>query len=199
MFWTNDINELFKPILIPTDYMTMDEKLNTLTRLVIFVCLVVALVLQDFKIILLMIILILFITLLYRFTNTHTEEIDAFLNENKLQVIDNKVCNKPTRDNPFMNPNMLDIREDANTPKACPLTDSNVATDVDEIYNSTMFRNVDDIYDRSTSRRQFYTVPGSSIPNDQTTFANWLYKRGKTCKENNGDQCYNNMYSEMNR
>jgi hypothetical protein len=199
MFWTSNINELFKPALIPTDYMTMDEKLNTLTRLIIFVCLLVALVLQDMKIILLMIILVLFIVLLQRFSNANKEEIDAFLNENKLQVIDNKVCVKPTKDNPFMNPSLLDIKEDDDAPKACPITNVNVATDIDEIYNSTMFRNVDDIYDRSTSRRQFYSVPASTIPNDQTTFANWLYKTGKSCKENNGDQCYKNMYSDVKR
>lgn len=199
MFWTNDINELFKLTLIPTDYMTMDEKLNTLTRLVIFICLIVALILQDMRIILLMIILIIFIVLLYRFSSSHKEEVDAFLNERDLQVIDNKLCVKPTRENPFMNPSLLDIKEDDDTPKACPVTDINVATNIDEIYNSTMFRNVDDIYDRSTSKRQFYSVPASTIPNDQTTFANWLYKTGKTCKENNGDQCYKNIYTEMRR
>ena len=31
--------------------------------------------------------------------------------------------------------------------------------------------------------RQFYTMPISSVPNDQTAFANWLYGTENTCKE----------------
>jgi hypothetical protein len=60
-----------------------------------------------------------------------------------------------------------------------------------------MFQNVDDIYNTQTSSRQFYTIPSSKIPNDQTLFANWLYNRGPTCKENNGIVCYNNLYKDL--
>jgi hypothetical protein len=199
MFWINDINELFKPTLIPTDYMSIDEKLNTLTRLIIFICLILALVLQESKVILLMIILVLFVVIVQTFQHTNKANVDSFLDENNLQVVDNSVCIKPTKNNPFMNPNFLDIKENDDPPKACPITDTTVASNVDDIYDSTMFHNVDDIYDRSTSKRQFYTVPGSRIPNDQTTFANWLYNRGASCKENNGDKCYHNIYSDLRR
>ena len=36
----------------------------------------------------------------------------------------------------------------------------------------------------------FYTVPIRTVPNDQTEFANWLYKTGPTCKENSQNCTY---------
>ena len=32
-----------------------------------------------------------------------------------------------------------------------------------------------------------------TIPNDRESYEKWLYYRDKTCKENNGIQCYNNI------
>ena len=197
MFWINDLTELVnKPTLIPTDYMTIEDKLNALTRLVIFICIVLALILQDSKIILLMIILVIIIIVLYQFQKNKDNDVDTFLDETNSKVVDNRLCTKPTKNNPFMNPSILDVHREQ---QACPLSDKSTLTNIDEIYDNTMFRNVDDIYDRTTSKRQFYTVPTSAIPNDQETFANWLYNRGKSCKENNGDQCFNNMYTDIRR
>lgn len=197
MFWTDNFSELVNNItLIPTDYMTIEEKLNTLTRLVIFICIIIALILQDSKIILLMIILVIIIIVIYQFQKNEQKEVDTFLDDINSKVVDNKICTKPTKNNPFMNPSILDVQSDQ---PACPLTDKATLTSIDEIYDNTMFQNADDIYDRTTSKRQFYTVPASAIPNDQGTFAHWLYNRGKSCKENNGIQCYNNIYTDIRR
>jgi len=194
MFWTQNISELVKPVLIPTDYMSFDEKLNTLTRLIVFICLILALILRDARILLLMIILVLLIVVLYTYQTTFSIQTDNFLNKNDLDIVDNVICTKPTKNNPYMNPNLLHINDDI---PACPLSNQAVDERADELFDSGMYRNVDDIYDRTTSKRQFYTVPASTIPNDQTTFANWLYNRGPSCKENNGDRCYTNMYRDI--
>ena len=50
MFWTSDINNLFKPILIPKDYMNDDEKLNTVVRFIIFISILFALISLNKKI-----------------------------------------------------------------------------------------------------------------------------------------------------
>jgi hypothetical protein len=198
MFWTEDINELFKAELIPTDYMTIDDKLNTLTRLIIFVCLILVFLLQDTKILLLMIILVLIIIVIWSYQNTSEADTASFTNEKHIEVINQKICTKPSKDNPFMNPSLLDLKYGATeTSGACPVTDN--MEKMDELFDTTMYKNADDIYNRSSSNRQFYTVPGSSIPNDQASFANWLYNRGKSCKESNETQCYNNLYTEMRR
>ena len=61
-------------------------------------------------------------------------------------------------------------------------------------YSSSLIRDVNDLFGKNNSQRHFYTVPGNSIPNDQDTFAKWLYATPKTCKEGNGLQCAANMY-----
>ncbi len=195
MFWIEDINELFKPILIPTDYMSIDEKLNALTRLIILVCVVLSLIMRDSRILLLMIILIIIIFIIYNYQNKYKKETYTFLDEKNIDVVNNKICVKPTKHNPFMNPVLTDINNDADG--ACPITDNKIMNQMEDIYETSMFQNTDDIYNSSTSSRQFYTIPSSKIPNDQTLFANWLYNRGPTCKENNGEQCYNNIYKDL--
>lgn len=202
MFWTNDINILFQPVLIPTDYMPIDEKLNALTRLVIFVTLIIALLLQDSRIILLMIILVIIIVIIYEYYNKYNVQTDSFLNSKNLEVIDNKICLKPTQNNPFMNPVLTDITNDEYNSAsigACDVYNERIEESIDKMYNESMYRNADDLYDRSTGKRQFYTVPGNKVPNDQEIFANWLYNRGKSCKENNGSKCYENLYNDIRR
>ena len=59
-----------------------------------------------------------------------------------------------------------------------------------------IFRDANDLYDRGLSIRQFYTIPGKTIPNDQNTFAQWLYNTNnnkKSCKEGNQIRCIQNL------
>jgi hypothetical protein len=191
MFWTEDINELFKPILIPTEYMTIEEKFNSITRLVLFICIILALVFQDSRIILLMIILLLIIIIIYQFQKQSTRDAYKVLEANDVKVVDNEVCTKPSIHNPFMNPNIVNL----NQYKACPITDRKTIEEAEKLFDDTMFRNVDDVYDKNTGKRHFYTVPVTTIPNDQTKFAKWLYNIGKSCKEGNGDHCFKNIYT----
>lgn len=200
MFWTDDVNILFQPVLIPMDHMYVDEKLNALTRLVIFICIIVALLLQDSRFILLMIILVIIIAIVYRYYNQYNVQTDGFLNSKNLNVVDKKICIKPTSNNPFMNPVLTNITEDEYNPatiEACPIYNDKIDESIDKIYDESIYKNADDIYDRSTGKRQFYTVPANKVPNDQNLFANWLYNRGKSCKENNGAKCYDNLYRDL--
>lgn len=201
MLWTEDVSLLIKPVLIPTDYMSIDEKLNCITRLILLIGLIASLVVRDTRILLLTIILVLIMPVIHRYQASKQTVADNFLNSKSLDVIDNTMCVRPTQNNPFMNPSFLDIGNDLDEYNAhsgsCPITDEDIAGRVDKILTSNVFRNADDIYDRENSKRQFYTVPGGKIPNNQLKFANWLYGSGKTCKENNGEQCYNNLHKDL--
>jgi len=195
MFWTDDLNELFKPTLIPTDHMSVDDKLNAISRLIIFICLVLSLVLQDAKIIVLMFFLLILVIIVQKYDKGFKKEVDKFMDANSITVVDNNICVKPTRHNPYMNPNLLDINKESFG--ACSVNDVDTNALADKYFNESMFLNVDDIYNTTNSRRQFYTVPSTTIPNDQTTFANWLYNRGTSCKEGDGERCFNNVYNDL--
>ena len=55
------------------------------------------------------------------------------------------------------------------------------------------------VFGKNNSQREFYTAPVTTIPNNQGDFADWCYKTGKTCKENNGKQCLENISFQPNR
>ena len=107
-----------------------------------------------------------------------------------------KKCRKPTYDNPFMNPSILDFNvPDENREiydeacydtlnSGCPVT-----TEVDKTFREDLFRDVGDLYNARGGERQFYTVPSTAIPNDQHGFAQWLFGDTGTCKSDLS-KCY---------
>lgn len=93
-------------------------------------------------------------------------------------------CRKPTIDNPFTNIVFSDYLDSGNLAEPCNIDDSDVPIQMQNLYNSSIYRNLEDVWERENSQRMFYTVPIQTVPNSQTDFANWLYKTGPTCKEN---------------
>lgn len=88
-------------------------------------------------------------------------------------------CKKPTKDNPFMNP----LLEDLNKPDVAPCNanDEDIHNESMKYYNMDLFRDINELYDKKNSQRQFYTI-NNGIP-DQKSFAEWLYKVPVTCKQ----------------
>jgi hypothetical protein len=97
-------------------------------------------------------------------------------------------CRKPTADNPFMNIVFSDYLDAGNVPEPC--NSDQTKDDAQYLYNSTVYRNIEDVYERQNSQRLFYTLPITTIPNKQGEFADWLYKTGPQCKENTSKCTY---------
>lgn len=95
---------------------------------------------------------------------------------------DKGTCRRPSVNNPFMNPQMIDFN-DGEKPVACNADDKDINEDIVDKFNKNLYRNVDDLFETENSKRQFYTIPDTSIPNQQTEFAEWLWKPKETCKE----------------
>jgi hypothetical protein len=115
--------------------------------------------------------------------------------------IDNSKCTQPTLDNPFMNVTMKDMMNiDSKTqkivdrPRACDTTNPDVKQNMDNMFNHNLFKDVNDVFGKMNSQRQFYTMPNTTIPNAQDDFAKWLYLNPKTCKE---DQDYCLRYEDV--
>jgi hypothetical protein len=97
-------------------------------------------------------------------------------------------CRKPTADNPYMNIVFSDYLDASNVPEPCNSDQSK--DDAKYLYNSTVYRNIEDVFERQNSQRLFYTLPITTIPNKQNEFADWLYKTGPQCKENTSKCTY---------
>jgi hypothetical protein len=98
----------------------------------------------------------------------------------EFRIYEKNKCRKPTKDNPFMNPSAADFNE-PNVPVACNADDEDVHDDMNLKFNEDMYRDLEDVFNRKNSQRQFFTVH-HNIPNDQEGFARWCYKMPATCK-----------------
>jgi hypothetical protein len=97
-------------------------------------------------------------------------------------VLKKKDCSKSTVNNPFMNANLITDKRDRDP--ACQYYDNpEVAAKVEKNFDNNLYRDVSDLYNKRNSQRQYYTMPATTIPNEQTSFAKWLYLSPPTCKE----------------
>ena len=129
----------------------------------------------------------------YRLGKEYTLDSNDNKNNNKLSYELNEEykknnCRKPTADNPFMNVVFSDYLDASNIPEPC--NSDEMQDEIKYLYNSTIYRNIEDVFERENSQRLFYTLPITTIPNKQKEFADWLYKTGPQCKENTSNCTY---------
>lgn len=93
--------------------------------------------------------------------------------------------------NPFQNV-MVDDYKYAPTRAAAPdMTTPAAKVELDSMFRTQWYSDPTDVFGKSQSQRMFVTQPNTTVPNDQESYQNWLYKvPGKTCKEGNYDACY---------
>ena len=97
---------------------------------------------------------------------------------------------KPTAKNPFMNVLINEIKYNPSRPPAQDINNSAIKTQLDDFFRFSWVADPTDVFGRSQSQREFYTMPSTSIPNDQASYQDWLYKiPGKTCKEGGREAC----------
>jgi len=101
------------------------------------------------------------------------------------------VVTRPSPANPFMNVLLDEISYNPTRPAADFASDPNNQAVLDDFFRVQWTSDPTDVFGKSQSQREFYTMPSTSIPNDQESFQNWLYLiPGKTCKEGGRDACY---------
>ena len=172
-FWAEHPNILLSDLeIIPSLAMSWAEKLNAITRFSVLLSLVCFAYNRNYRYLYIAVMTAIITVLLFTFAGS-----EPFQPSPK-----NKQCRRPTPSNPFMNP--LIGERPADPP--CLHTDPGVAEEVEKHFNEGLFRNVTDVWDRENSQRQFYTIPGGTIPNDREAFLNWCYKTKYVCKDDPG-------------
>lgn len=92
-------------------------------------------------------------------------------------------CTVPTPSNPFMNILPTEYGTNTDRPAACDISSPAAHESAESLFNNNLYRDVDDVFHRTTSSHSFYTMPNTQIPNDQGGFAKWCYGTGPTFKE----------------
>ena len=176
--------------MLPTQDMSLEQKLNALLRFFLYLSIILSLVMVNAKYLFIGIIAAIVSYIVYQFEQRDRSTAEKFLEDKTLDIVDNQLCTRTTIDNPFMNPSIVDIKYNPERPAACNI--ERVKDRVEANFKKRVFKDVNDIWGKDFSAREFYTTPSTTIPNDQEGFAKWLYGEPATCKEGNGLECKNN-------
>ena len=96
----------------------------------------------------------------------------------------------PTSKNLFMNVLLDEMKYNPDRPGAAPVGNPTVKQTLDDFFRVHWFSDPTDVFGKNQNQRQYVTQPSTTVPNDQGSFANWLYKiPGKTCKEGGREAC----------
>lgn len=97
---------------------------------------------------------------------------------------------RPTSRNPFMNILVDEMKYNPSRPEAESVSEPVVKQTFDDYFRVQWFSDPTDVFGKNQNQRQFVTQPSTTVPNDQGSFANWLYRiPGKTCKEGGREAC----------
>jgi len=195
-FWYDEPSILFNfqrlDEFFPSKDMTIEEQLNSVVRLSIYSSVIMYLYTFNVNYLYISAITLIFTFLVYRYSGIK-ENNETFIDSNTKIVT-------PTTNNPFMNVLHNDYLQNPNREAVSKLNNyinPNMNSVIEKKFNYNLYKDSSDIFNRKNSQRQFYTMPVTTIPNEQTKFANWLYKTPPTCKENNGLQCVNNNMEHL--
>lgn len=214
-FWINDPIILFKEgklfTIWPTENMSKNEKLNTLSRLVIYITIISFIFTYSFKILISGVVTLgVFVFLYYTSNNSEKETFQNFSSiDNFYRSSDiTDRFTMPTNNNPMMNVMLPEIKDDPDRNMAAPSYNPVISQDIN---NSTkemiidnfdeentydkkniedkLFKDLGDNFQFEQSMRNFYATANTTIPNNQGEFANFCYGDMISCKEGNKIAC----------
>ena len=190
----NEPKELFNKNEIlnfwPVENQSAADRVNATTRFVVYATCILYLIRRDIRV---------FILGMTAVGVLYVMERSNMIKEGRVRPTKttseySSQCQVPTKDNPMGNVLMSDFNDRPDRPSACDV--STVNDDINSIlferipYGPTRSRSSMPDVQRNAYARQFVTSPVSSIPGDQTEFAEWLYgeKNAPMCKSD-GTMC----------
>jgi len=204
-FWSNDPAILFDPNRLieffPTADMNNVEKLNAISRFFIYLSVVLFVVYRNYNLFFIAIVALTIIYIIYyneakklitsqeQFEDQIKDEL-SIKKETPIKVNElGDVCQSPTPSNPFMNVLITDYTDNPNRPPACAYNDTQANEERDKYFNYNLYKDVEDVWERRNSQREYVTLPGTTIPNDRDSFMKWCWKTTYVCKDGDLNYC----------
>ena len=203
LFNKNSLTELW-----PNNNMNLNEKLNSITRLVIVLSILGYLITNNVNMIITGILTILSISVLQYIQHNkilkNNIQNEGFDNLNLFN--DKNTYTKPTKKNPLMNVLLPEINDNPNRnaalPAFNPIVENNINNETKEMivdkFNNNhnidkrLFKDLGDNFEFDMSMRQWYSTPNTKVMNDQKEFAEFCYGDMISCKEGNELACTRN-------
>jgi len=173
--WFDSPSELFKADKIasfwPNAKQSSCDRINSSTRFILYATCVLYLINRDLRIVVMGMLAIAALFIAYKMGIVKDTGVPVTQEE--------ATCQKPSKDNPLGNVLLTDYTDNPNRPEACwyPSVKPQVEEYLDNtvLYGPARTRSPTAPYQRKAFARQFMTGPVSSIPGDQTGFAEWCY------------------------
>ena len=210
-FWINDPAILFNSSSVgqiwPNKDMNMDEKFNSITRLIIALTILGYLINSNYKVIVAGVMTILSIVIL-----NYTKQMNGLPRGiglyqegfSTLRRETNEIKKQqPTIKNPMMNVLLPQIQDNPTRPTAEDAFKPSVVDDINKktqemIVNNfdntdsiqeKLFSDLGDNFEFDRSMISFNSTANTTIPNDQKSFAEFCYGGMISCKEGNSQAC----------
>jgi hypothetical protein len=222
-FWASDPNVLFRPEylteLFPSEDMSLSRKMNAVTRMVIYITLLLFIYTRNIRTIIVSALTVGAIFLMYR-QKSGQSTMEKFggskvvrdsLAEQDISIPDD-VFDQPSPENPFSNVMMNDYDFNVNKKPAPPMYNKEVSESVlsqakqlvresnpgNPDIADKLFNDLGEQYAFERSMQPFYSMPNTTIPNDQKGFAEFCFGSMISCKEGNQFACARNLERHTN-
>ena len=158
----------------PSKFQTYEERINSITRFILYSGLILSLQKQDSSP---MVYSILLVSILAFISKSHNPVLQQILSKTKL----NSDCQMPTKTNPLGNQIPFD---DVYRKPGCK--SSTIENEITKNLFAEFPTNGLSNTNKDSIERQFFSTPNTDIVNDQKGFASWLYgaPNKKMCKSN---------------
>jgi hypothetical protein len=183
---------------IPLPAMTLTQKLNAVMRFSIYATITMLVLRNDLKVLYVALLSVGFTVAMNTFYESEKME---FYTKHRTQdlMVDphtKKACALPTKNNPFANILVSDFAINPTRKPGCDITKPRMKRMTENLFRHNLYKDIDDIWGRKTTSRNFYQTPIQTIPNQQGDFATWLYGQGgrRSCKEGDGVSCMRNQF-----
>jgi len=201
MFWGENVSELTKNIfvIIPTQQMSYDDKLNAISRLVIYLSLI------GFLLTLSITYLIMGIVTLGGIYFYKQKFKEGFTGK-KVSFNEIKEEYYPiTTTNPMNNILLTDYQDSKRkeappsfNPEVTEIINKKTKEGIKKLHNGLdvkqLFSGLGNNFEFDNMMHQFYSMPSTTIPNDQGAFSEFLYGTMSSCKDGDPTACLQNTY-----
>ena len=218
-FWTENPNVLFEAMeFFPVETMTYAQKLNSITRVVIVVSVLLFLLTRNATIFLVFLVTMGAIAMVYYNHTPAKKSVRFSLDENFEDRSEGLAKHTLKSENKYINPNLFDDSKPTNPFSNVLLTDyeynpnkkpapasynrantQDILTQAKEFVKTAnpdqpdiadkLFKDLGEELQFEQSMRPFYSTPATTVPNDQQAFADFCYGSMISCKEGNMFAC----------
>tara|TARA_Y100000816_G_scaffold36675_1_gene23330 strand:- start:102 stop:791 length:690 start_codon:yes stop_codon:yes gene_type:complete len=215
-FWIYDPYVLFDKSKVfdlwPLESMNREEKLNAISRFVLYATILGVFLFRNLKLFLTGVItLVVLVGTYFILNNRENSKLKEAFSDQKLYEKFKTNYTNPSKNNPIMNVLLPEIQDNPDRLPAAPSYNKAVEEEInnsakeiikqnfnDQSVEEKLFNDLGDKFQFEQSMRQFYSTANTRVANNQKKFALFCYGNMASCKDGDVEQCLKGNYRHIN-